>query len=62
MKTTFSALDRCPSFVWRFHHAEFHGLMDLNYIDVKLDLPEFILKGRREGAQLVFGSDTEMHM
>lgn len=62
MKTTFSTTDRCPSLVWRFHHAESHGLMDLNYSDVKLDLSGFIVKDRREGAQMVFGSDTEVHI
>lgn len=37
----------------RFHRAESHSLIDLNYTDVKLDLSEFILKGRREEAQMV---------
>jgi len=36
--------------------------MDLNHTDVKLDLSEITLKGRREGAQMVFGSDTEVHI
>lgn len=36
--------------------------MDLNYTDVKLDLSGFIVKGRREGAQMVFGSDTNVHI
>lgn len=36
--------------------------MDPNYTDVKLDLSEFILRGRREGAQMVFGSDTELQI
>lgn len=36
--------------------------MDLNYTDVKLDLSGFIVKGRREGAQMVFGRDTEVHI
>lgn len=62
MKTTVSTLDWCPSFVWRFQHGESHGLMDLNYADVKLNLSEFILKGRREGAQLVVGSEPELHI
>ncbi len=62
MKTTFNSSHQCPSFVWRFHHAESHGLMDLNHTDVKLDLSGFIVKGRREGAQMVLGSDTEMHI
>lgn len=60
IKTTFSTTDHC--FVWRLHHAESHGLMDLNYTDVKLDLSGFTVKGRREGAQMVFGSDTEVHI
>lgn len=60
IKTTFSPTDHC--FVWSLHHAESHGLMDLNYIDVKLDLSGFRVKGRREGAQMVFGSDTEVHI
>lgn len=62
MKTTFSTSDQCASLVLRFHHAESHGLMDLNYTDVKLDLSELTLKGRREGAQMVFGSKTEVHI
>lgn len=57
-KTTFSTSD--TNFDLSFHRAECQGLMDLNYTDVKLDLSEFILKGRREGAQMVFGSVTEV--
>lgn len=36
--------------------------MVLDYTDVKLDLSGFIVKGRREGAQMVFESDTKVHI
>lgn len=38
----------------KFHHAESHGLMDFDYIDVKPDLSGLTVKGRHERAQMVF--------
>lgn len=49
-------------FVWRVHHAGSHGLMDFDYTDVKPDLSGLTVKGRHERAQMVFGSETVVHI
>lgn len=43
-----------------FHHAESHGLMDLDYTHVKPDLSGLTVKGRHERAQMVF-VDVELN-
>lgn len=48
--------------VWRFHCAASHGLMDFDYTDVKPDLSGLTVKGRHGRAQMVFGSETEVHI
>lgn len=39
-----------------------HGLMDFDYTDVKPDSSGLTVKGRHEGAQMVFGTETEAHV